>query len=163
MLSPDRDPGGYLDAEALDRLAGERVAAAAEVQRRVAALMGRAESADRRVRAGYSAARGLCELHLDPRALRLPAADLAATILQVADAAQADLAGQVEQVVREVYGDAFDPAAVLDDPDRSLGLARPPGAGRQAALDPAALDPAALDAVASAPAAADPHRPRGGY
>jgi hypothetical protein len=116
VLGPDEDSGddpGYPepaapDAAALDRLAGERIATAAEVQRRVAALVGRAESADRRVRAGYSAARGLCELHLDPRALRLPAADLAATILQVADAARVDLAGQVDQAVREVYGDAFD-------------------------------------------------------
>ena len=149
MLGPGGDPGGYLDAVALDRLASERIAAAAVVQRQVAALVGRAESPDRRVRAGYSAARGLCELHLDPRALRLPAADLAATILQVADAARADLAGQVEQVVREAYGDAFDPAAVLDAPDRSrLGLARPAGAGRP---------------TASVPAEPDARRPRGGY
>jgi len=123
VTGPDEDsggdPDGYLDAAGLDRLAGERIAAAAEVQRRVAALVGHAESPDRRVRAGYSAARGLCELQLDPRALRLPAADLAATILQVADAARVDLAGQVEQAVREAYGDAFDPMAVLDEPDQS--------------------------------------------
>jgi hypothetical protein len=137
VLAPDGDPDGYLDAVALDRLASERIAAAAEVQRQVAALVGRAESPDRRVRAGYSAARGLCELHLDPRALRLPAADLAATILQVADAARADLAGQVDQAVREEYGDAFDPNAVLDDPDRSLpGPSRPPDAEPAAASDP---------------------------
>jgi hypothetical protein len=122
VLGPDEDSGGdpdgylesaALDAAALDRLAGERIATAAEVQRRVAALVGRAESPDRRVRAGYSAACGLCELHLDPRALRLPAADLAAAILQVADAARADLAGQVDQAVREVYGDAFDPLGAV--------------------------------------------------
>jgi YbaB/EbfC DNA-binding family len=129
VLGPDEDsgddPDGYpesvaldaaaQDAAALERLAGERIATAAEVQRRVAALVGRAESPDRRVRAGYSAARGLCELHLDPRALRLSAADLAAAILQAVDAARADLAGQVDQAVREVYGDAFDP------PDAATG------------------------------------------
>jgi hypothetical protein len=115
--SPDDDPGvADVDASRLARQANERIAKAAEVQRLVAAMVGRAASPDGYVRAGYGTAQGLFELHLDPRAMRMPSVDLAATILRVADAARQDLARQTRQAVRETYGNAFDPIEVLRDP-----------------------------------------------
>jgi len=104
------------DAPVLARQAEQRIAQAADVQRRVASMVGRAESPDGHVMAGYGSAQGLLELHLDPRAMRMPSADLAATILRVADAARQDLARQIQQAVRETYGDAFDPMEALRDP-----------------------------------------------
>jgi hypothetical protein len=104
------------DASRLAQQANERIAKAAEVQRLVAAMVGRAESPDGYVKAGYGTAQGLFELQLDPRAMRMPSADLAATVLRVAAAAKEDLARQTRQAVRETYGDAFDPMEALRDP-----------------------------------------------
>src|SRR5262249_10297906 len=114
----DPDPAAHPDPAALAALAEERIATAAGGQRRLAGRVGRAESPDGRVRAGVNTAQGLCELHLDPRALRLPAADLAATILRVTDAARQDLARQAERAVREAYGEDFDPFRFSADPAR---------------------------------------------
>lgn len=73
---------------------------------RLAALVGTGTAADDRIRVTWAAATGLDQLHLDPRAMRMPSQDLADAIKQAIAAAMADLRRQTAEVLKEEVGAA---------------------------------------------------------
>jgi hypothetical protein len=94
-------PAGSVDVRGvIDEL---RAQAARTVERRdrVRDLVGRAESDDGNVAATYTAADGVQQLVLNPRAMRLAAEDLAAEIVRVTGRARHDLDRQRAEVAAE--------------------------------------------------------------
>jgi multidrug efflux pump subunit AcrA (membrane-fusion protein) len=69
-----------------------------ELTARLAELVGRAEGADGAVRVGHGST-GLRELVIDPKAMRLPAAELSSTITTALAAAEADFRQQAQQAL----------------------------------------------------------------
>jgi DNA-binding protein YbaB len=101
--------------EALVAQHADRLARLADLQREVAEATGEAASADGRVHVRYSETRGIGELKLDPRVLRLPADDLADLITRtVNEAKQASAAVVAEATNRAQLAGIPDPEAVLD-------------------------------------------------
>ena len=93
----------------------ERLARLADLHKEVAEAAGEAASADGRVQVRYTGAEGISELQLDPRALRLPADDLADLISRtVNDAKRAAAAAVTEASDRARQAGLPDPDAVLD-------------------------------------------------
>lgn len=88
-----------------------------EVRDRMSALVGRAVSADGRISVGCSGNGGLTELQIDPRALKMGAAELSRTILELAKAAQADLQRQGEEIMQEAFGEQ-NPAEMFRDREK---------------------------------------------
>ena len=80
------EPGPEFDPEILFREARSQFDQVAGMQRAMAELRGRAESQDGRVRAVYAQDQGLAEVELDPRAMRMSAADLGRLIVEVSGA-----------------------------------------------------------------------------
>lgn len=105
-----------VDFAKLAKAAERQAAEAAELQRRLAGLVGHAESADGRVSLTFSPAEGLPELRLDPRVLRLGSEGLAETIQAVVRKAVQDLDQQKQQIAKEILGSDFDPAEATPDP-----------------------------------------------
>jgi hypothetical protein len=68
---------------------------------KASAIVGKAESADGRVKAEYTSQDGVRNLELDPRALRAGSAELAETIMSVIAQARADFAAQGREVLAE--------------------------------------------------------------
>lgn len=71
---------------------------------RLSTLAGTGTAADGKVRVTWAAATGLDELHLDPRAMRMPSQDLAAAIKSAVTEAMADLRRQTAEVLRAETG-----------------------------------------------------------
>lgn len=71
---------------------------------RIARLKGTGTAADNKVRATWTAGEGLDELHLDPKAMRLPSGELSAAIKRAITAAMSDLSRQTAQAMREETG-----------------------------------------------------------
>ncbi|MFA1537739.1 YbaB/EbfC family nucleoid-associated protein [Actinomadura monticuli] len=112
---PDFGADDALDPELMFRDARAQFDQVAELQRRLAELKGRAESSDGRVKAVYDQDRGLADLQLDPRALRMNAAELQETILTVSYEAKRDLERQVKEVTEESFAQQdFSPADLKD-------------------------------------------------
>lgn len=103
-----------LDGRARDlRKAAEGMRAA---QERISALVGTGTAADDRVKVTWAAATGLDQLHLDPRAMRLPSEELAAAIKQAIKSAMSDLSRQTAEVMKEETGlDRRDSGAAIQD------------------------------------------------
>ena len=74
------------------------------VRERLAGLVGTGIAADGHVRVTWAAATGLDQLHLDPRAMRMPSQDLAAAIKRAVSDAMADLRRQTAEVLRAETG-----------------------------------------------------------
>jgi DNA-binding protein YbaB len=74
------------------------------VRERLADLVGTGIAADGHVRVTWAAATGLDQLHLDPRAMRMPSQDLAAAIKRAVSDAMADLRRQTAEVLRAETG-----------------------------------------------------------
>ncbi|TDC66574.1 YbaB/EbfC family DNA-binding protein [Actinomadura sp. GC306] len=95
-----------------------------KIQESIQAAVGSGEAADGRVVAEYKAQGGLTKLDLDPRAMRMPAADLSEAIREAVNAAAQDF----QTKVREASAAAFpmpedpqkpgDPAAALASLDK---------------------------------------------
>jgi len=81
-----------------------RARAAAELADRVSGIRATAASVDGSVKATVSASGVLTDLDLDDRVQRLAGADLARLILTTIGRAQAQLTGQVADVVRDTVG-----------------------------------------------------------
>lgn len=91
-----------LDGKLRDmRQAADGLRAARE---RLASLVGTGTAADGRVRVTWAAATGLDQLHLDPRAMRMPSQDLSAAIKSAITDAMADLRRQTAEVLRAETG-----------------------------------------------------------
>jgi hypothetical protein len=89
------DPWAVVDA-----VQGE-AARAASARQQVADVTGSAESDDGLLRAAVDAG-GLCELDIDPRAMRLPSVDLAAAVVAVSRRAEADLGHRRAERLRDL-------------------------------------------------------------
>jgi DNA-binding protein YbaB len=93
----------------------DRLARLADLHREVAEAAGEAASADGRVHVRYTEADGIGELRLDPRALRLPAGDLADLITRtVNEAKRAAAAAVAEAADRAQAAGVPDPESVLE-------------------------------------------------
>jgi DNA-binding protein YbaB len=95
-----------------------------ELQERIKSLVGRAESEDGRISVAYSEPRGVHDLQLDPRALRMPSEDLAATIERLVNEARDDFRRQTAEVAQETFGSTMNPqnlVANLPQMEANLG------------------------------------------
>ncbi|WP_084598005.1 YbaB/EbfC family nucleoid-associated protein [Micromonospora chokoriensis] len=110
--------GGTPTPDVMAQLAArmrEQLGRGEELRGRLTGLTGHAESENGLVRVTCTADDPARELHIDPRALRLPAAELSEIVAGLLRAARADLARATAEVMRELGGPAG-PAAVLHDP-----------------------------------------------
>ncbi|WP_395104619.1 YbaB/EbfC family nucleoid-associated protein [Actinomadura sp. SCN-SB] len=125
------EPGPEFDPEILFRDARSQFDQVAGMQRAMAELRGRAESQDGRVRAVYAQDQGLAEVELDPRAMRMSAADLGRLIVEVSGAAKRDLERQMKELMDETFAqqditpddlkDMFDEPSGLTETLGSMG------------------------------------------
>ncbi|GLZ08311.1 hypothetical protein Acsp03_57770 [Actinomadura sp. NBRC 104412] len=125
------EPGPEFDPEILFREARSQFDQVAGMQRAMAELRGRAESQDGRVRAVYAQDQGLAEVQLDPRAMRMSAADLGRLIVEVSGAAKRDLERQMKELMDETFAqqditpddlkDMFDEPSGLTETLGSMG------------------------------------------
>ena len=102
---------GKRDMDETLRGAEQQLGRAKELQERLSAVVGSAESEDGRVKIECTNDKGVTAVHLDPRAMRMASAELAETFTEVAQAAMADLRTQTQAAIRETYGggeEAFD-------------------------------------------------------
>lgn len=83
------------------------------LQDRLNGVVGRAESEDGRIRAGFSNEKGVEELTIEPRALREGSEGLAETIRAVIADARADFIRQLQEIVREGYGEEPEPTEMV--------------------------------------------------
>ncbi|WP_018653692.1 YbaB/EbfC family nucleoid-associated protein [Actinomadura flavalba] len=86
----------------------------AKMQEAIKAAVGRGEAADGRVVAEFRSEGGLTRLDLDPRALRLPAAELSGAIQTAVNAASADLQAQIQAASTAMFTPTGDPEQPLD-------------------------------------------------
>ncbi|SCG36394.1 YbaB/EbfC DNA-binding family protein [Micromonospora echinaurantiaca] len=115
MTAPNGNaPTGDVMAQLMERMR-EQLSRGEELRTRLAGLTGRAESEDGLVRVTCTAEDPAHELHLDPRALRLPATDLAELIADLLRKARADLQRETSEALRELTGPAG-PEALVHDP-----------------------------------------------
>jgi DNA-binding protein YbaB len=108
------------DPEFLARDADRLFEHVRRTQGEASTIVGRAESADGRVKVEYTSQEGVRGLELDPRALRAGSADLAETIVSVIARAREDFAAQGREILAQ---------GVAESP---LGPAPLSGAGRAA-------------------------------
>lgn len=109
MPGPSEPGRGRNDADRQDldvrlrelRKASDGMRAAKE---RLSALVGTGTAADGKVRVTWAAGTGLDQLHLDPRAMRMPSQDLAAAIKAAVTEAMTDLREQTAEVLRAETG-----------------------------------------------------------
>jgi len=94
--------GAATDPSRALELLRQRAGQATELRERLRDMVGRAENKAGTIAATYTAAAGLQQLTLDPRAMRLASEDLAAEIVEVTAAARADLERQRSEVVAEL-------------------------------------------------------------
>ncbi|MET8138839.1 YbaB/EbfC family nucleoid-associated protein [Sphaerisporangium sp. NPDC005288] len=108
-----------IDIDKLLTGAQRQLAQVEELQRRTAELVGRATDKDGHVTVEYTG-QGLQELELNPRAMRLPSADLAALIKTVVHDAGRDLERQTNELMEELFGAEDNPMRLLRDPEAAL-------------------------------------------
>ncbi|MDL4772847.1 MULTISPECIES: YbaB/EbfC family nucleoid-associated protein [Thermomonosporaceae] len=82
------------DPEKLSADAGDFFARMRDMQEGAASLTARAESVDHRIAVEYSSDTGVRAVHIDPRAMRMGAAELGETILALIQQAQRDVETQ---------------------------------------------------------------------
>lgn len=88
----------------------------AELNERLTDLVGRAETEDGRIGLGFSPERGLTDVRIDPRAMRMGSEELAEKIQRLSQEAAADLERQKQEAAREVYGEDAETATTPVDP-----------------------------------------------
>ncbi|MCO6006358.1 YbaB/EbfC family nucleoid-associated protein [Actinoallomurus purpureus] len=113
-----------IDVDKLLSGAQERMSRMQEMQDRMADLVGRAEAAEGRIKAAYTTTGGLIDLEIDPRALRMGAKELAATIRSTVQEAAQDLQRQVGEVMGSVFGEKDNPMNLLGDRDAAVAKAK---------------------------------------
>ena len=123
------------DADAAMHVAEDRLGNFRTMAATLAELVGRAESDDGHVVVEWTSA-GLSVLDLDPRAMRLPSADLAAAIRATVTAAMADLREQTRAAIAG-FGLGPDTAPTPEQVREQLADLRrlTMGGARQAAAD----------------------------
>jgi DNA-binding protein YbaB len=117
MEMPDLSNALGLEIERMTKHAQQQAAHAAELQQRLAGMVGHAETPDGRVRLSFSPDEGLPELRIDPRAMRLGSDELAETIREVVLQAVRDLERRKRDAAKAAFGDDFDPESARPDSD----------------------------------------------
>lgn len=113
-------PDLFTDPEAFQRAQQERLAQANDLQRQVQETVGTAKSDDERIVVSYSEGKGIDELTLDPRVLRLPSEELAAEIKRLANAARDDARRQLGESFQGTFGDPNELVEQLPEVERSV-------------------------------------------
>jgi DNA-binding protein YbaB len=83
------------------------------MQERSAELKGVAETQDHRVRVTCTIADGVADIHIDPRAMRMPAEKLSQTLKELIHEATADVRNQLSDLMAETYGEDANPMALM--------------------------------------------------
>jgi DNA-binding protein YbaB len=104
-----------LDIEKLVRISEEHSARVKEMQERAVELKGYAESKDRRISVTCTTNGGVADIDIDPRAMRMPAAEFAETLKALIREANADLQKQLSELMAETYGEAANPMALVQN------------------------------------------------
>ncbi|MEV4294871.1 YbaB/EbfC family DNA-binding protein [Microbispora rosea] len=113
--------GGFddFDVERFQERADARIGAVERLQSTLSSLVGRARDEDGLVSVEFST-RGLSELELHPKAMRLSSGELAERIKETIRAASDDLYRQMNQAMAEAFGQDGDQSRFLDDPEAVL-------------------------------------------
>lgn len=106
-----------VDVDKLLRLAEEYERRAEEAQERAAELRGEAASEGGRVRVTTTVADGVSDIHIDPRAMRMSADELAGLLKTLIRDANADLHEKMRDVFTEMYGEENNPLNIRDKGD----------------------------------------------
>jgi DNA-binding protein YbaB len=104
-----------LDIDKLLRISEDYSAKAQKLQERTADLKGHAESKDRRIKVTCTVNDGVTDIDIDPRAMRMPAATFAETLKTLIHEANADLHGQLNELMTETYGADANPLAFKEN------------------------------------------------
>lgn len=91
-----------------------------ELKERMAEVVGRGEAADGRISAEFRQQGGLTALDLDPRVLRLSAAELSLEIRAAVNAAAQDYQTKATQAGGELFGGTGEGAGKVMDPKAAL-------------------------------------------
>ncbi|WP_030173574.1 hypothetical protein [Spirillospora albida] len=105
---------GDIDLEKLLEEAHEHLARAEALEGRAGHLTGEAESDDGRVAVTWNRD-GMAGLRLDPRAMRMASEELATVIVATAREARESYRRHSDDLRREVFGNAGDPAVEQDE------------------------------------------------
>lgn len=113
--------GGFddFDVERFQERADARIGAVERLQSTLSSLVGRARDEDGLVSVEVST-RGLSELELHPKAMRLSSGELAERIKETMRAASDDLYRQMNRAMAEAFGQEGDQSRFLDDPEAVL-------------------------------------------
>ncbi|MEU8172932.1 YbaB/EbfC family DNA-binding protein [Microbispora hainanensis] len=113
--------GGFddFDVERFQERVDARITAVERLQTTLSSLVGRARDEDGLVGVEVSA-RGLSELELHPKAMRLSSGELAERIKETMRAASDDLYQQMNRVMADALGEEGDQSRFLDDPEAVL-------------------------------------------
>lgn len=128
------------DPEAIARAQKEQLDRLQELQEKIGQLAGRAESEDGRISVAFSESKGVHELRLDPRALRLPSDELAETIAGLVNDAREDAKKQTAAAAQETFGDSMNPQGLLAGlPQMEASLGEMMKAAKESSNDIAAM------------------------
>ncbi|GIH45213.1 hypothetical protein [Microbispora rosea] len=113
--------GGFddFDVERFQARTDARIGAVERLQSTLSSLVGRARDEDGLVSVEFST-RGLSELELHPKAMRLSSGELAERIKETMRAASDDLYRQMNGAMAEAFGQEGDQSRFLDDPEAVL-------------------------------------------
>ncbi|GAB3152149.1 YbaB/EbfC family nucleoid-associated protein [Microbispora hainanensis] len=113
--------GGFddFDVERFQERVDVRITAVERLQATLSSLVGRARDEDGLVSVEVSA-RGLSELELHPKAMRLSSGELAERIKETMRAASDDLYRQMNRAMADALGEEGDQSRFLDDPEAVL-------------------------------------------
>lgn len=123
---------GYVPGPEFERVfrgAEDQMAKVKELKARMADVVGRGEAADGRVSAEFKKDGGLTVLDLDPRVMRLPAAELSLEIRAAVNAAAQDYQTKISEVGEELFGGTEQGAATMADPKVALAEVEKLGEG----------------------------------
>ncbi|GLY74748.1 YbaB/EbfC family nucleoid-associated protein [Actinoallomurus iriomotensis] len=104
-----------MDIDRLLRISEEYSAKVQEMQERSADLKGHAESKDRRIKVTCTVDGGITDIDIDPRAMRMSAANFAETLKTLIHEANADLQRQLSELMTETYGAEANPLSFKDN------------------------------------------------
>lgn len=125
---------GNIDMDRLLSSMDEQLSKSEELQRAMSALVGRGEDEGHLVVVEY-AQEGLRTLDIQPKAMRLSAAELSERIKDAVAAATADLRRQADELLTEMFGVSGNPMRMLENPDRALREVRKAEASYERAFE----------------------------
>lgn len=92
----------------------KRIGAYADYREKLSGLVGRAETEDRRIGVAFGETRGVHDLRIDPRAMKMASEELAETVERLVNEARQDLRNQTSQLMEDTFG-TVNPGSLLPD------------------------------------------------